>query len=69
MLQGDSCTLVDPGARGFMTEVQAMELRRRSRRSMGVEERWVQMYRILFPNDSDIPGPCKAEHTLFLVYN
>lgn len=41
-----------------MTIKQEQELRRRNRTLTDVEK-WNEMYKILFPDDSHIPLPCK----------
>ena len=67
--QRDLCTLADPSAREAISKVQELQLRKRGKRTVSDEEKWNEMYMILFPDDIEIPSPCKGTPLLLLTAN
>jgi hypothetical protein len=58
-------------ARDGFTEEQFQRLKGRGGlyRKASEEEKWIEVYKILFPGISDIPSPRKSLQTLHLISN
>lgn len=66
--QLDLCIRADPQAHEGISKFQESQLRKRGKKTTSDEERWIEMYKILFPEDSEIPSPCKVKDLLVLAW-
>lgn len=57
------CRLTDNARADVITDEQEELLRVRARANTPEEERWEDMYRIVFPGEKTIPSPCTSHHT------
>jgi len=58
----------DPGRDGLDGFDKAQEVKLRGRKRKGSkEEKWNEIYRILFPGHLPIPWPCKQDDSYFLL--
>lgn len=57
------CQVIDVVPPGDITTYQEKQLksRKHSARRQTDEEKWVEIYRLLFPGEERIPSPCKCE--------
>lgn len=71
------CRLTDNARADVITGEQEEVLRLRARANTSEEERWDDMYRVVFPDEKTVPSPCTSYHPLSpssdanhdLVYN
>jgi hypothetical protein len=56
------CRLSENARADVITEEQEELLRVRARANTPEEERWEDMYRIVFPDEKTIPSPCTSHH-------
>jgi hypothetical protein len=65
----ENCPLRQADPIDGLSKAQEQELRKRKKTTLSEEDKWKEMYRILFPDDSDedIPSPCEFLLSDFLI--
>lgn len=63
------CQLEDPEPQEGIDEDQERRLRakRRNKEKLSEEDKWVEVYRLLFPGDQLIPSPCMDSTPFYLL--